>query len=468
MDLRSSLIRILTEARKRSILHILLDYLVLTAAIVLGGAVIVLLAGSNALSWLWLVVLTAGSLAAGLYLARKRFPSLYAVAQRIDERLKLADTLSTAVYFSESPGTSDATVREGQRLQAERVAESVDLKQALPLSRPRAFYAVLVLAAAVAGIFLMRYAVLGSFDPKAPLAQNAFPNVFGTPPQQPQANKADDDGSTPSDAPEQSKEDLKNNDYAGEPPPDAMNTPEVASPKDPGSEKADQADQPTDNKDKMDSPQSSNDSSQNKQNQQDGKQDGKQDAKSQQDQSMMDKLRQALNDMLNNMKSSPNEQAKNQKGDQQEQNDQQSGNDGQAMDKNAGKEGKQGGDAKDGSSGKASASPEQQNGVGKTEGDKNVKQAEAQKAMGKISELLGKRAENVKGMVMVEVGTTKQQLKTQVSQSEAAHGESGSEIHRDEIPPAYEDFVQQYFDQIRKTPTGGKAPTPPPAAQPKN
>ena len=54
--------------------------------------------------------------------------------------------------------------------------------------------------------------------------------------------------------------------------------------------------------------------------------------------------------------------------------------------------------------------------------------------------------------------------------SEAAHGEAGSEIHRDEIPPAYEDFVQQYFEQIRKAPAGGKAPaqpTPQPAAEPR-
>ena len=147
MDLRSSLIRILTQARKRSVQHLLLEYLVLPATIVLGGAVVILLAGSAALSWLWLVALTIGSLASGLYLARKRFPSIYLVAQRIDERLKLADTLSTAAFFLESPGTSEATVREGQRLQAERLAASVDLKQALPLSRPRAFYAAIALAA---------------------------------------------------------------------------------------------------------------------------------------------------------------------------------------------------------------------------------------------------------------------------------------------------------------------------------
>jgi hypothetical protein len=468
VDLRSSLIRILTQARKRSILHLLLDYLVLTATIAMGGALVILLAGSDALSWLWLVLLTVGSLGAGLYLARKRFPSIYVVAQRIDERLKLADTLSTAAFFLESPGATEAAIREGQRRQAEQLAESVDLKQALPLSRPRAFYAAIALAAAVAGILLMRYAILGSFDPKAPLAQNAFPSVFSPAAKQPQADKPDDDGSTPNDTPEQNKENGKNNDYAGEPPPD-MNTPTLATPKDPGSQKSDQPDQPTDSKDNM-QPQLANDQSQDKQNQQDSKQEGKQDAKSNQDQSMMDKLRQALNDMLNKMKSQPNDNAKNQKSDQQSQSEQQNGSESQAEAKSSGEQGKQGSEAKDGSSGQGKSSPQQQSGIGKSEGDKEAKQAEALRAMGKISELIGKRAENVKGMVMVEVGSTKQQLKTQITESQAIHGEAGSEIHRDEVPPVYEDFVQQYFEQIRKAPAAGQAAekTSPPPAPSKN
>jgi CO dehydrogenase/acetyl-CoA synthase delta subunit len=74
--------------------------------------------------------------------------------------------------------------------------------------------------------------------------------------------------------------------------------------------------------------------------------------------------------------------------------------------------------------------------------------------MGKISEIIGKRAANMSGEVMVEVSSGKQQLKTQYTQRTAAHTEAGSEINRDEIPLAYQQYVQQYFEEIRKLPAG--------------
>ena len=96
-------------------------------------------------------------------------------------------------------------------------------------------------------------------------------------------------------------------------------------------------------------------------------------------------------------------------------------------------------------------------GIGSQEGDKSARQAEALKAMGKITELFGKRAENVTGAVMIEVGSTNQQLKTPLAQRDASHAEAGSEIHRDEVPLEYEQFVQRYFDQVRRTtPTPSK------------
>ena len=72
--------------------------------------------------------------------------------------------------------------------------------------------------------------------------------------------------------------------------------------------------------------------------------------------------------------------------------------------------------------------------------------------MGKLSEIIGKRAANISGEVKVEVSPGKQQLKTQYSQQNATHVEAGGEINRDEVPLAYQQYVQQYFAQVRKLP----------------
>jgi hypothetical protein len=84
--------------------------------------------------------------------------------------------------------------------------------------------------------------------------------------------------------------------------------------------------------------------------------------------------------------------------------------------------------------------------------------------MGKISEILGKRSANLTGEATVEVQNTSQQLKTAYAPGAAQHGQSGGEIHRDEIPAAMAPFVQEYFKQARKPePAAAPAPTPAPA-----
>jgi hypothetical protein len=106
----------------------------------------------------------------------------------------------------------------------------------------------------------------------------------------------------------------------------------------------------------------------------------------------------------------------------------------------------------------SASNQENKSGVGKQDGDKDVKLAEQLAAMGKISEIIGKRNANLQGELMVEVNSSKQQLRTQYSQRSAQHTESGAEIRRDEVPLIYQQFVQQYFEEVRKV------PTPPPAA----
>ena len=71
--------------------------------------------------------------------------------------------------------------------------------------------------------------------------------------------------------------------------------------------------------------------------------------------------------------------------------------------------------------------------------------------MGKISEIIGKRASTVSGEMMVEVQSGKnQQLRTNYTNTTAAHGEADGDVTRDEIPLSLQPYVQQYFEQVRK------------------
>ncbi len=455
--------QVLRKARQRCVTHLALDAVLLAVAVSCGAAALVLLAGTDMLGFYWIAIAAVASVCAGIYLLRKHTPAEYVVAQRIDERLELADTISTASYFADTtPGiSSDSTIRALQHRRAEEVARTVDVAQALPLVRPRMLVPAAVLAVVALGVFLFRFAVTGSFDPRASLIKNAITSLFGppgesakTPPQKGSGDQAGDD--------EQADPDVaQNNDFAGdpasEPPPLSADVPtdQVADGKeDPAQNEANDAA-------KMNSPEGDPAASENKDKEGDPQNSDKK-GQENQDPSLMDKVKQAVSDMLNKMKPQPGDsKGQTKKSDPSKAKPQQS----DSRDDSQGDDAQDSSDDDDGAKtqedSKTSSnkqSKDQPNGAGSNEGDKAQRAADALKAMGKISELLGKRAENVTGAMMVEVGSTKQQMKTPIAQSGATHVEAGSEIHRDEVPPMYEQFVQQYFEQIRKTPAGNTAP----------
>ena len=92
--------------------------------------------------------------------------------------------------------------------------------------------------------------------------------------------------------------------------------------------------------------------------------------------------------------------------------------------------------------------------------------------MGKISEIIGKRSANVTGEISVEVPSNQQPLHTAYSQNNATHSDAGGEISRDEVPVIFQQYVQQYFEQVHKqstraeTATRSKAQTPGTKIQP--
>jgi hypothetical protein len=89
-------------------------------------------------------------------------------------------------------------------------------------------------------------------------------------------------------------------------------------------------------------------------------------------------------------------------------------------------------------------------GIGRQDGNKDLKEAEQLQAMGKLAEIIGKRSASVTGEMMVETPSGKQHLKTEYSQRMGRHSDLGGEINRDEIPLMYQQYVRNYMEAVRK------------------
>ena len=185
----------------------------------------------------------------------------------------------------------------------------------------------------------------------------------------------------------------------------------------------------------------------------------------------MSKVKDAVQNLLSRMKPQQNQNGgQQQSGEQNSQQGkgQQNGGKQQSAKNGQQQAGNQQADAQDGQAGEQSQNSQDQqgkgtgnsdskqaskqpgSGVGSQDGDKQLKQAEQLAAMGKISEIIGKRSQTISGETTVEVQSTSQQLRTQYSNRAVQHTQAGAEISRDEIPVALQTYVEQYFEQVRK------------------
>jgi hypothetical protein len=461
------------------------------AVAILAAFILLLLAGTEFLDWRWMVLVATVALAAALYRARRRLLSPYGAAQVVDRRMDLADTISTAVYFEQESRPALPSIMQFQRERANQAAEGVDVRLAVPYAMPRGVYLVAVLALVAGSLFGLRYGLMGHLDLHPPLA-HMLAQQFGwqertevaktrKPPQVPE--QQDDAGASVND-PDQTQSMQ----------PDSSTTDGTDTANDSSAEKGDST-KGDPKKDGNRAGQQSADGDQDAQaetnpsqsDQKSGDQSGKQEQKQQsggkpdadksgENSSMLNKAKDLLQNLLSSLKppsSNPGSQQQNDpnnqgKGQPKQQNDKngQPKNSGQQGDQSEGQQGEQGQDQQDqkqgnGKNDSQQATKQPGSGAGNQDGDKRIKQAEDMAAMGKITEILGKRSANLTGEATVEVQNTSQQLKTAYAPGAAQHGQSGGEINRDEIPVAMEPFVQEYFKQARKPEPA--PPTPPPA-----
>jgi hypothetical protein len=462
----------------------------------LGAVVLLLVLGTQLVDWRWLILLPAATLAIGIYRTSRKLPGLYPAAQMIDRRLNLADSISTALYFTESASADRAAAHmlQGQLAQAEILADRVDVKQAIPFTMPRAVYFAAGLAFVASSLFALRYGLERRLELRQPLASILEHSFGGSQTQTAslQKKRAAGKRSALQEAMGISTEDgtTKGPGDLDAAPDSALETsgiPDSDNSKKGSSEATTKVKSPAG--DPMEGEQGEGDAegdaqgSSGGQDAQDGKQGGSQSKSAQQNpgndstgsagenSSLVSKLRDAMSNLLSRMKQQPQgagaqqsaanqngQQGQGQKGSGQKAKSgqgkqQQGGQDSDAQDGEQGEDAQSAQNAQGRGAGQSSddqASKQPGSGIGKQDGSKDVQLAEQMAAMGKISEIIGKRSANVSGEVTVEVQNSSQQLKTAWVNQQAAHANAGGEINRDEVPVEFQTYVQQYFEQVRK------------------
>jgi len=443
-----------------------------------------LLLGTQILEWYWLVLLAVIGLGIGAWRVRSRVFGRYRVAQLLDRELGLHDSLSSAWFLRSQPGGGPSPAASFQLEYAEKLAATVYPASALPLTRSRVWVLAAGLAAVAFGLFAVRYLVTNSLsleralvplyhgdvfarrEPAPPLKDRSLDDPSGSDQSKkdawpagnaPRSERHDEPGSSEvktgiaasEQAPPQSQ--LKANNRletgAADKPASQSQSPEQASeqsqqqgtsPKSPAKEQeASDRQSATGLMDKMKDALSSMMA---KMRQNTGAQKSPQESQRSSDGQQATEKASAKNDPNGDaQKNSSNQQAsQEQSADGQPQ--------GQTTEKTQSSQGRNSNQPTD------KEGTDSQSGVGRQDGDKEARESEQLKAMGKLAEIIGKRSASVTGDMVVENPSGKQGLKTDYSRRIGQHADLGGEINRDEIPLMYQQYVREYMQQIHNPP----------------
>ncbi|MGA2115142.1 MAG: hypothetical protein ABSH56_10390 [Bryobacteraceae bacterium] len=490
---------LISLARRRLFWNGLVAEGVRAASVALGAPILLLMMGTGVLPWEWMLPVPLAAAAWAFHRAWRRRPSAYSAACTVDRRLAFADALSTAFHFSQpvhAPVSEE--LRQLQFDQAEQLAAAADAKSAVPWVVPRSIYVLLALVAMASGLLALRYGLSRRLDLRPPLARliERELGIDGAP--QPVARGGRPKRAAPTE-PEPASDAGVAHDQTDGAAQDANVDDEIAQAlgNHPDSKPGDSAhqqgtarasgDKGEDGPKGPSDPNSAEPNESAEASQKGGSKAGeaqKRDSKENaggdgENSSLLSKVKDAFENLLSKMKP----QQGNPGSQEQSSRDQAGQKPGKGQSNTAkpqsARSGQPSGDRQEGSqdsqaaeespnapnpagngSGKsqdAQVSRQPGSGVGSQEGDKGIKQAEQLAAMGKITEIIGKRSANLTGEATVEVKSTTQQLHTQYAQRSAQHSQTGSSISRDEVPVALQAYVVQYFERVRQQPVPAEA-----------
>lgn len=173
---------IVLSAWRRCLLLLAFEQLAFVLAIVFGGGILMLLLGTQILDWYWLTMLAVTAVAVSIIRLRHRIVTQYRVAQVVDRRLRLNDSLSTAWFLLSSLNQLDDAVSRFQIEQAERTAASINLTDVFPFRRQvkeqRVWAVAGALGVAMFGLFAVRYLVHSTLSLEESLIPIHLGSVF--------------------------------------------------------------------------------------------------------------------------------------------------------------------------------------------------------------------------------------------------------------------------------------------------
>ncbi|MGC2657390.1 MAG: hypothetical protein WA324_05400 [Bryobacteraceae bacterium] len=493
-DAANAVRRAVRYAFRRSLTVLAIEQLALAVALVLGGGVLLLLLGTQILNWYWLAILGLAGAGLGILRVMRQKPTVYQVAQRLDRRLELHDSIATAWHLLTS-GNDESPAAHFQIEYAGKLAETVNANGAFPFAGRRTWALAGALAGLAFGLFAVRYLVQNNLNLEHALiqvhlqpvferiekslnAENHKPVVPGLIPVDESDGRKDATGQDAG----KTQQDLEGfQDPNGDKPADAKNASAAAADKRGQAEGGKQQAAKTDNaaggrqQNKPgageSAPKAGSDKPAGNENSANTKEVASQQS---QEGGLLNKMKDAMSSLLSKMRPNASAQSQQQNSPSKNSQDQQSSQMAQAENNQQGQaqnskdpqnspdqnsEGQEQGQTAEkaqASQGHSSDRPSEKNGsdahsgIGRQDGAKELKETQQEQAMGKLAEIFGKRSAVVSGEVMVETPSGKQQLKTDYSQRMGHHWDLGGEINRDEVPLIYQQYVREYMEQVRK------------------
>ncbi|HYP15461.1 MAG TPA: hypothetical protein VEQ63_16145, partial [Bryobacteraceae bacterium] len=477
---------LLAQSRRRHLLNLSLHALSLAIIVGFGGLLLLLLAGTQVLDWYWPLLLGVVALAVALVRARRKLLGDYKLAQLLDTRLSLQDRLSTLFYFRGVKAHHSDSLAVIER-QASSLVTPSDVKRAIPLQWPKSSYAALAMVGICAGTFALRYGLLNTLDLSRPVADVSLLPFLGEPKVEAASRKSliqehieqqlqrmgltaeqaeqSDTGTAEPQSPSEST--VPTPDGIPLPGDQGQSTGEKGEQSGElgGESQGETSEQATEQK----GPAENGIEGQNAK-PPTGQQSAPKNGKPQGQNGITDKLRDTLANLMNKLGMDGGDQ----KGEEQQQapskTDEQGGRQSQAArgmqsqgrSQSEGQPSSESQDMKEGGSepapgmqsraseraGEKQGSQDAKSGMGKQDGEKAIREAEQLAAMGKISEIFGKRASQITGEVTIEVPGGKQQLRTNYSQQQSRSTGYAAEVNRDEIPLMYQSYIQRYFEEL--------------------